>query len=320
MKSTNQKTSLLLFVLLSTGIVAFGQQVTKTFTGIKKINLSTSSGSCQLIKGSSAEVQVKVTHTFSSDEYKALMEQEGSTLILKEDFSKRGSYSGKSSWVLTIPENLDIKFSTGSGDFEAKDMNVKVSANSGSGNYTWANVKGDSKINTGSGNIIIAGYQGDINLSTGSGKILLADLEGDLLANAGSGKIGLSKIKGACSVNVGSGDIDARNITLTGKGSFTSGSGDAYVVLASSPEYNISVNSGSGDATLDFNKNKIDGTLIMTANKKNGKITAPFSFDKTEELDDDNNNQVRIRKTAKLGEKDIQIKISTGSGTAEVKK
>lgn len=122
------------------------------------------------------------------------------------------------------------------------------------------------------------------------------------------------------SLNVGSGNISANEIVLKGKSMFNTGSGDASVVLASSPQYNISVNSGSGDATLDFNKNKMDGTLIMTANKKNGKITAPFSFDKTEELDDDNNNQVRIRKTAKLGEKDIQIKISTGSGTAEVKK
>jgi hypothetical protein len=309
-----------LILLFSAGVLTVqSQEISKSFSGIKKIKLSTSAGSCTLVKGSSNDVKVKVSFTYSSDDYHPLMEQEGSTLMLKEDFQNRKSYSGNSSWVLTIPENMDVSFSSGSGNFGATDMTVKVSANSGSGNYTWANVKGDSKINTGSGNITIAGYQGDVNLNTGSGKILIAGLEGDLLANAGSGKIGLSKIKGACSVNVGSGDIDAQDITLTGKGSFNSGSGDASVVLASSPEYTISVNSGSGDATLDFNKNKMDGTLIMTANKKNGKITAPLSFDKTEELDDDN-NQVRIRKTAKLGEKDIQIKVSTGSGTAEVKK
>jgi hypothetical protein len=320
MKSLNPKTSLLLFVLLSTGIfTAFGQQVTKTFTGIKKINLSTSSGSCQLVKSSSNEVQVKVTHTFSSDEYKTLMEQEGSTLILKEDFSKRGSYSGKSSWVLTIPENLDIKFSTGSGDLEINDLTVNINSNSGSGDYDLNNVKGESKVNTGSGDITIAGYKGDLNLNAGSGDIQIKQGEGDFKANTGSGSIKFYAIQGAMSLNVGSGNISANEIVLKGKSMFNTGSGDASVVLASSPEYNISVNSGSGDATLDFNKNKMDGTLIMTANKKNGKITAPLSFDKTEELDDDN-NQVRIRKTAKLGEKDIQIKVSTGSGTAEVKK
>lgn len=180
MKSTNQKKSLLLFIMLSTGIVAFGQQVTKTFTGIKKINLSTSSGSCQLIKGSSAEVQVKVTHTFSPDEYKALMEQEGSTLILKEDFSKRGSYSGKSSWVLTIPENMDVKFSTGSGSLEINDLTVNINSNSGSGDYDLNNVKGESKVNTGSGDITIAGYKGDLNINAGSGDIQIKQGEGDL--------------------------------------------------------------------------------------------------------------------------------------------
>jgi hypothetical protein len=310
-----------LVLLFSAGVfTAKGQEISKSFSGIKKINLSTSAGSCTLVKGSSNDVQVKVSFTYSSDDYRPLMEQEGSTLMLKEDFQNRKSYSGNSSWVLTIPENMDVSFSSGSGNFEAKDMSVKVSANSGSGNYTWVSVKGDSKINTGSGNINIVGHQGNLNVNTGSGKINIGSLEGDLLANAGSGKIGLSKLKGACSVNVGSGDIDARDITLTGKGSFNSGSGDASVTLATSPTHNISVNSGSGDALLDFGGNKIEGKVIMTANKKNGKIVAPFSFDKTEELDNDGNDNVRIRKTAQLGAKDIEIKIGTGSGTAEVKK
>lgn len=247
------------------------------------------------------------------------MEQEGSTLMLKEDFQNRKSYSGNSSWVLTIPENMEVNFSSGSGDFEAIDLTVNVTANSGSGNYGWANVKGDSKVNTGSGNII-ADYQGNINLNTGSGKINIAGIEGDLHANAGSGRIGLSGLKGTCSVNVGSGNITAVKINLTGKGSFNTGSGDASVKLVSSPTHSISVNSGSGDAVLDFDGNKIDGKVIMTANKKNGRIVAPFAFDKTEEVDNGNDDNVRIRKTAQLGTNDIEIKVGTGSGTAEIKK
>jgi hypothetical protein len=80
------------------------------------------------------------------------------------------------------------------------------------------------------------------------------------------------------------------------------------------------VNSGSGDATLDFGGNKIEGKVIMTANKKNGKIIAPFTFDKTEEVDNGSDSNVRIRKTAQLGTNDIEIKVGTGSGTAEIKK
>ena len=319
MKFTSKFFALLLLCLVGV-LTAQSQEITKSFSGIKKINLSTSSGSCKLVKGSSNDVQVKVSFTYSPNNYHPLMEQDGSTLVLKEDFKNRDSYSGNSSWELSIPENMEVSFSSGSGSFGAVDLNVKVSFNSGSGDYGCANVRGDSKINTGSGNVIIAGYQGDLNANTGSGKISIAGLEGYLRANAGSGKIGLSKIKGACSVNVGSGDILATEITLTGKSSFNTGSGDASVTLAASPTDNISVNSGSNDATLDFGGNKIEGKVIMTANKKSGRIVAPFEFDKTEEIDDHDNDNLRIRKTVQLGTKDIEIKIGTGSGTAEIKK
>lgn len=107
-------------------MIAQSQEISKSFSGIKKINLSTSAGSCRLVKGSSNDVQVKVSYTYSSDNYRPLMEQDGSTLVLKEDFQNRNSYSGNSSWVLTVPENMEISFSSGSGNFEAKDMSVKV--------------------------------------------------------------------------------------------------------------------------------------------------------------------------------------------------
>ncbi len=78
---------------------------------------------------------------------------------------KKGSQSGSSSWVLTLPENMEICFSSGSGNFEASEMTVKISGNTGSGNYPWRKVKEDSKINTGSGDISIDDAQGDIDLT-----------------------------------------------------------------------------------------------------------------------------------------------------------
>jgi hypothetical protein len=308
---------LVLVLVIST---AQGQKMNKTFTGIKKISLSTSSGNCKLIKGNSNEVQVTVSYTYSSSDYQPIMEQEGSTLELKEDFARKGSYSGSSSWELTIPDNLVIRFSSGSGDFEANDMAVNISGNTGSGNYRWRNVKGDSKINTGSGDISLEDSRGEIDLNTGSGNVELTKAEGDLHANSGSGKIKLTGVKGKVSANVGSGDITGNELVLTGRSSFNSGSGDVNVKLGAAPAYAISVNSGSGDAVLDFNGNKIDGKIIMTVNKRSGKIVAPFPFDKTEEIHDGGDDNVRIQKTAQLGTRDIEIKISSGSGTAEIKK
>lgn len=311
---------LCLFFLFFMISAAQGQKMSKTFSGIKKIRLSTSSGNCKLIKGKNTEVQVNVSYTYSSGDYQPMMEQDGSTLELKEDFARKGSYSGSSSWELTIPENLDIQFSSGSGDFEANDMAVKISGNTGSGNYRWRSVKGDSKINTGSGDISIEDFQGEIDLNTGSGDVEITKAEGDVRANSGSGKIKLSAVKGKLSANVGSGNVTGSDLVLTGTSNFNSGSGDVNIKLGAVPAYAVAVNSGSGDAVLDYNGIKIEGKIIMTVNKRNGHIIAPFPFDKTEELKDDGDDNVRIQKTAQLGTRDVEIKISSGSGTAEIRK
>jgi hypothetical protein len=78
--------------------------------------------------------------------------------------------------------------------------------------------------------------------------------------------------------------------------------------------------SGSGDAELHFNGNEIAGEIVMQANKKNGRIDAPFAFDKTEEIDDNDNDHVTVKKTVVKGSATPLVRISTGSGTAALTK
>lgn len=311
--------SILVFLFIIVVLVANGQDINKTFSGIKKIRLNTSSGDIVLAKGSSNEVQVKVTFTYGSDEYQPVFEQSGSMLTLKEDFHKQ-SVSGKSTWTLTIPDGLELRASSGSGNVEANDLKMTISANTGSGNYTWKNVSGDSDINTGSGDIELDAYQGDIDLNTGSGNIALTKTSGDVHANTGSGNISMTNVKGGVSANTGSGNIKAQEMNFTSKGSFNTGSGRVLLVLSSPLTQNLSLNSGSGDAVLDCKGTKLEGKLVMTTSKKHGDIKAPFTFDKTEEVNDWGNDNTQIRKTVQLGSSNVEIKISTGSGTAEVRK
>jgi len=112
MNSYTQK-SILLFAFVAAALVANAQEINKTFSGVKKIKINTSSGDLILAKGSSNDVQVKVTFTYGTDEYQPVFEQSGSTLTLKEDFNKR-SVSGKSTWTLTIPDGLELRASSGS--------------------------------------------------------------------------------------------------------------------------------------------------------------------------------------------------------------
>jgi hypothetical protein len=88
------------------------------------------------------------------------------------------------------------------------------------------------------------------------------------------------------------------------------------VSLSQGLEHDISVNSGSGDAVLDLNGNEISGLVIMTADKRQGEIHAPFPFDKEEEID--NGGSTTIKKTARLGNESVEIRIGTGSGNARI--
>ena len=317
MNPTQMLSTIIIFCLLSITIVQ-AQEVNKSFSGIKKIRLNTSGGDCILVKGSSDAVKVSLKYTYSKAKFMPVMEQAGSTLILKEEF-ERGSVSGESKWTLTIPQNMELDFNTGSGSLKAEGLALELKSNSGSGNVALKNTDGEFRLNSGSGNVLLAAIKGEVSANSGSGNIEVEGADGEVNANVGSGNIKIYNAKGMFSANSGSGHVKADKLVLTDKSSFNSGSGDVKVALAASPTHSLSVNSGSGDAVLDFAGNKMEGTVVMTANKKNGEIRAPFSFDKTEEIDDDG-DQVRIRKTAKLSDKDIQIKIGTGSGKAVVEK
>jgi hypothetical protein len=314
------KKLLLCSVLITTAVLTHAQQKTinKKFENIKNVDLSTSSGDIAIRKGTGTTVEVTVKHSYDEQSFTAMMEQRNGTLVLKEEFS-RGSHSGNSSWELSVPDNTKLNLNTGSGDVSVEGLKGDVRSNLGSGDVEVSNMSGNMNFNTGSGNINVNKTDGELSFNSGSGDIRASGGSGKYSFNAGSGDITVRNLKGGFSLNTGSGDIEAESLTLEDAGKFNSGSGNATVNLSGSLNHDISVNSGSGDATVNFNGAPIEGEIIMTANERNGDIVAPFKFDK-EEVIDDHNSSPRIRKTAKVGNKDVTIKISTGSGTAKISK
>lgn len=292
------------------------QQLHKSFEGVKKVRISTASGDCQLVKGNGSSITVDLEHTFG-DALKPEVEQKGDVLEVRETF-RSGSSSGNSKWTVTLPDGIDVKFSSGSGGFDATNLSFDLNASTGSGDLSFTTVKGDVKGSSGSGNVSLQDFAGELKVNSGSGNITVRKSEGDISLNCGSGNIKINDSKASFSANSGSGNVTGDRVTLTGSSKFNSGSGDAEILLAGSPSYNVSVNSGSGDAQLDFNGAKIEGEVVMKANKKNGIIKAPFEFDKTEESNE-RGDQVVIKKTAVKGNGNIKIAVSTGSGVAELK-
>lgn len=313
-------------ILIMVGIIAaqtlFAQsESTKTFTGIKKIRLSTSSGSCKIVKGSDDKVTVAIRHNFEKDFYRPELTQDGDRLELREDFnSGRSSYSGSGPlWTLTIPESVELKFKSGSGDLDAANMKLNLDINTGSGSITLSKVTGEITATTGSGDVELMDFDGMIEASTGSGTARVANSKGEIRLSCGSGNIRLADSQAEFKASSGSGSVMARNLLLQGSSRFSSGSGDAEVILGGAPKFDISVGSGSGNATLDFNGNAINGEIVMTASKSRGSIVAPFDFEKVEEIRE-YGDQVVLKKTVVKGTATPRVMVSTGSGQATISK
>lgn len=308
---------LTLLSFLSLSVQAQEKSIEKSFSGVKSIRLSVASGDVFVEKGSNT-VEVKVNHDYDDDEVEFVFDQSGSRLEMKEDFSNSRRSSGFSKWYLSIPDGLDVQFNSGSGDVKVEDIDIELKVNSGSGDFSGDEVKGEVSVNIGSGDISFVDCVADLTSNSGSGDVQVDRYNGELTANVGSGDVNVGSATGAFSVNAGSGELEIRGIEITDKSSFNAGSGDVEIELSKALDHDISVNSGSGDAVLDFNGNEIAGEITMTVKKNGGDIIAPFDFDTSEEIDEGKNT--KIRKTAKIGSKDIEIKISSGSGDAVIKK
>jgi len=310
--------SLLLAILLIAGI-SFSQEkkVEKSFDGVKSIDLSTASGDCEIVKGNGNAVKVKLTYTYDDEDYEPKMDLRGSNLNLEEKFHANNT-RGTSNWVLTVPDGLDIKFNTGSGDFILADLKGNVNYNSGSGDGDIRNFNGELKVNSGSGDFRFENVNGELKSNSGSGDHKITGSNVSAKANTGSGDVRVDDSKGGFKLNTGSGDVEAKSLTLIESGNFNTGSGDSEVQLNAALVEDISVNSGSGDALLDFNGNKIEGKIVMTCKKKGGDIKAPFDFDTEEEYEE--GGQTYLKKSVTIGSKDIDIRVGTGTGTAEIRK
>lgn len=312
-----KKSMLVLLVLaMLAPALSFGQkEQTKTFKGIKTIKMSNASGSCRFVKSADATVTVKLQYTYNDGDVENTMEQEGDRLIIREKYLA-DHVRGSSNWTLSIPDGTSVRYNTGSGSIEVENLKADINATSGSGDIRITNATGVFTGNTGSGDLELSGYKGELNINVGSGSASIENSEGDIDINCGSGNIRINQSKAAFRLNTGSGNIKGNAVSLAGSSKFNSGSGDATITLAATPQHDIMVNSGSGDAELNFNGNAIAGEITMEASKRYGNIQAPFEFDKTEEISRGNGDNVTIRKTAVKGKGTSKIKVGTGSGDA----
>lgn len=307
------KSLLFASLLLLPSVVDAQGMIRDGFSGVKSIQLSTGSGDAVILRGTGPEVGLVIEYTYSDEVFKPKIRQSGDLLVLEEEIVNRVMMSrGQSTWTLTVPPGLDIRFSTGSGDLEVSDLDVNLNLSSGSGDMSLERVNGDIRHASGSGDLDIDAFSGTLRSSTGSGDFSLSGSSGDLSVATGSGDVDVDGHIGALKAATGSGDVTVEDLVANGDIKIATGSGDIDVELSAEAKGEISLASGSGSNTLDLNGFAPKGEWVIQTSLNRGRVEAPFEFDSTREVRSNGNRYREYRKV--FDGSSPSVKISTGSG------
>jgi hypothetical protein len=276
------------------------KMIEKTFPRAEVLDIETVLGEC-IIKGVSGdEIRVTIVYDYDDEEWEAKFREKGRKLILKEEFLVSDPDDGESSWSIEVPEGIEIKFKTATGEFTAE------------------NITGDMRVKTATGKITISGFEGELEASSGTGRIVLTDSEGEFELSSGTGSVKLDQCKGDFDASSGTGSVKAYDLDLESEGEFSSGTGGVEVSLPGGDAYELSISSGTGSAVLRCQGDRFEGYIELTARKDSGRIKSHLDFDGEEEYyrgDDE-----YMRKYLTKGSDDRKIKVSTGTGKAQLKK
>jgi DUF4097 and DUF4098 domain-containing protein YvlB len=310
----------LTIALILNGIALFAQvdkEIHKTYGAKKSVRIKTVSGECFIKAGSAGKIIVDLVYSAELEgAFEPEITESGTSLRLRERWYG-SSQSGRITWTVTVPPETEIEFSTASGDLSVDGLTKSIEASTASGDIEVQNTKGEYDISTASGEVTIEGGQGEFDISTASGDIEAYQLQGEFDMSTASGDIEISDSQGMFDLSCASGGVETSNIIIEEESSFSTASGEVYVKLGKTSEYDLDISSASGRAILDYNGNPIKGTFEFTAKKRRGRIESPFSFDHEEEYE--RYDQIYMRKTFTKGGSAPKIIISTASGKAALR-
>lgn len=274
-------------------------EVNKTFKPKGTVKIKTVSGDCVVNKGASSEIKVHLVYTFPKDKFEPVFEEEGDTLILKEEFSKKGNgkgVSGSSTWTVAVPGNTNIEFSSASGDFSATGLSSAVRAKAASGD------------------IHVENFKGKLETKVASGDITVKKSDIEALVKTASGDIKIMDAKGHFKLQCASGDIEAADVVITGECDIQCVSGDVAMTLAKTGEYDLNMKTVSGNITLDYNGSPVKGYFKFKGKK--GHIHSDIPFDN----EDTSKYNPFTERYFKKGGDSPEVSLKTVSGNLAFKK
>ena len=293
------------------------QQVqNRLFTPKELIDIQLVSGSCRINAGPADAIHVRVVHRYGpADKFTATLSEEDNLLRLREEFFSLAR--SQTEWTIEAPPQTQFRIHSASGDIILTELTGPIEVESVSGDIKVRGTTGRLALKTATADIDLANCVGDITAETGSGLIKAQTLDGTLHFTTNSGPIKSKDLSGQLSLHSNSGDISAAALHATGPGFFNTTSGDLAIGLAQAPAAEMTLQTVSGDAVLDYGGAPISGNFSFYAQVDRGEIIAPFSFDREEqhELEGHTYQLKSFSRTDDLP----QILLRTDSGRAELR-
>jgi len=293
-------------------------EINKTFAASKTVKLAMVSGDCSIHPGKAKEIVLSVIYTYPPEKYEVEVDEKDGVLNLREKF--KGSVSGDSQWVLTVPADTAITLGSASGDAEIKGLNGPLSLKSASGDMECGDITGNVTVSTASGDLELKNIVGEISVATASGDIEGRNLNGKMTFKTASGDMELHDMTGSLEVKTASGDVELESFDVKGDSVFKTASGEIEVKLKETAEHNLTMITVSGNIALDYNGKPLKGKYEFSTRKKSGDIVAPVAFQKTESTEEEEHGHVFTIKSFSVNGDTPKILMKTISGTIELKK
>jgi hypothetical protein len=186
------------------------------------------------------------------------------------------------------------------------------------------------RCNGSSGEFQVNGFIGVLKVVYGQGRFSIKNVEGSISLQLGTLEAKIQHSKGSFNLSSGIGSVRAKDLTVNGKSSFSTGMGIVKISLAREPEADLYVGSSFNIAQVMFNGHPLTGCFEFIAMADGGRIISPFKFDKEETFLDDIKNYNTssdfgkkaeyYRKSFIMGDSKPKVTLKTVTGTAKLKK
>lgn len=187
-------------------------------------------------------------------------EQQANTVTLTIDESWIILGSERLDVTVTVPDNLDVIIHGRSADADLTNIDGKVNIDANSGDITLNQVSGP------------------VDLSTHSGDITLSNERSGARVHSDSGDITLNQVSGPVDLSSNSGDITLNQVSLSGQGQISTGSGDITVSGSLDPRSAYQMTTSNGDITLNL---PAASSFQLSTSTDNGDVRNDFAAETT---------------------------------------